>query len=88
VEEGLANAIRHGDAERILVAIAVADGGALVVVVEDDGDGPTDSSPGLGTAFLDEATHGNWTLTRTDDGARLEARVPVPAASQATAPLS
>jgi signal transduction histidine kinase len=88
VEEGLANAIRHGDAERILVAIAVADGGALVVVVEDDGDGPADSSPGLGTAFLDEATHGNWTLTRTDDGARLEARVPAPAVSQATTPIS
>ncbi len=75
VEEGLANAIRHGGAQTIRVTVeSVA--GAIRIVIEDDGSGaPADVVHGLGSTVLNQATGGAWSLTRLDRGARLEAIV-------------
>jgi signal transduction histidine kinase len=75
VEEGLANAIRHGGATAITVALKPVDGG-IRIVIDDDGTGPPSALvPGLGSTVLDQATGGRWSLTALPHGARLEAIV-------------
>ena len=75
VEEGLANAIRHGGATALTVALKPVDGG-IRIVVDDDGTGPPATPvPGLGSTVLDQATGGRWSLTALPHGARLEAIV-------------
>lgn len=75
VEEGLANAIRHGGATAISVLLEPVDGG-IRIVIDDDGAGPPAApAPGLGSTVLDQATGGNWALTALPQGARLEAIV-------------
>ncbi len=75
VEEGLANAIRHGGATALTVALKPVDGG-IRIVVDDDGTGPPATPvPGLGSTVLDQATGGRWSLTALPRGARLEAIV-------------
>lgn len=66
VEEAVANAMRHGDATAITIAVTTADDGALEVVVTDDGAGPGGGRAGLGTALFDLV--GPWTLASRDDG--------------------
>ena len=75
VEEGLANAIRHGGATALTVALKPVDGG-IRIVIDDDGTGPPATPvPGLGSTVLDQATGGRWSLTALPRGARLEAIV-------------
>ena len=75
VEEGLANAIRHGGATAISVTLKSVDGG-ICIVIDDDGVGPPSALvPGLGSTVLDQATGGRWSLTALPHGARLEAIV-------------
>lgn len=82
VEEGLCNAIRHGGAVRIGVTaspVRQADSCAVHVEVVDDGRGLAGGSPGLGTAFLDEACAGKWIRGDAQGGGcRLQAWVAVP----------
>lgn len=75
VEEGLTNAIRHGEATAISVSVGVEFGG-VVIVVADDGTGPKESTAGLGSALLDQATGGAWTLERVGDLTVLCAHIP------------
>ena len=75
VEEGLTNAIRHGAANAISVSVG-AEAGGVAVIVADDGTGPKESTAGLGSAFLDQATGGNWSLDRMGDRTVLCAHVP------------
>ena len=75
VEEGLSNAIRHGGAKEISVRVAEgqegsAPGGDVVVVIEDNGSGPGNGKPGLGSSLLDSVS-GTWELEATGSGARL-----------------
>lgn len=69
VEEGLSNAIRHGDAGEIRVAITPADTGVLIVI-EDDGTGPTGAAPGLGSTLLDSVSN-DWELSALATGGSL-----------------
>jgi len=48
LEEGLANAYRHGNATRVDVSIT-GDGVAVVIQLVDDGAGVAASSPGMGS---------------------------------------
>lgn len=75
VEEGLANAISHGDAGAISLVVTRA-GSMLCVEVLDDGCGPTGGGPGLGSALLDTSTT-RWSLDHGPDGrgARLRAEI-------------
>lgn len=75
VEEGLANAIRHGGATAISVTLTSVDGGICIVIDDDGGGPPATPVPGLGSTVLDQATGGRWSLTALPRGARLEAIV-------------
>jgi signal transduction histidine kinase len=75
VEEGVSNAIRHGDATHIIIRVERTIDGALLIEIEDDGTGPTDGAPGVGSALLDQAAGGEWSLNRTDGTTRLRALV-------------
>ena len=69
VEEGLSNAIRHGGSSSIRIDIAnSADN--VIVLVADNGIGPTGGRPGLGSAVLDGISE-EWSLTREGTGATL-----------------
>lgn len=74
VEEGLGNAITHGDASVIHVVVR-REHGDVVVEMEDDGRGPAGGEPGLGSALLDSVCL-SWSLTGLTAGARLTAVVP------------
>lgn len=69
VEEGLTNAVRHGGASTIRVEISATDS-AVLVIVTDDGSGPEDYSPGLGSLLLDSVSQ-DWILGAGPTGTRL-----------------
>jgi two-component system sensor histidine kinase UhpB len=88
VQEGLANAVRHADAQRVAVSVRLV-GGEAVVRVKDDGasataksDGEGDTKGGLGLIGMRErvrASSGVLTIDRGADGGGWEitARLPL-----------
>jgi signal transduction histidine kinase len=78
--EALTNAIKHSDAERVEVVVAV-DGGTLHVEVRDDGVGGADPSHGSGlTGLRDRVEALGGTLEITSEagaGTSLVARIPI-----------
>lgn len=78
VEEGLTNAIRHGDATSIDVTLG-ADERGILVLVSDDGVGPKNVSAGLGSALLNQVSGGSWSLDRVGDRTELRALIPTSA---------
>ena len=77
VRECLSNAIVHGLAEHAVIAIAV-EANAVVVRIADNGQGPRGGEPGFGSAVLNEATGGDWSITAgADGGAVVAARLPL-----------
>jgi len=66
INEAVANAVRHGFASR--VTVVMSEGPTLEIT--DDGTGPRDGQPGLGTTYF-ESVSTNWELTATESGARL-----------------
>ena len=67
VQECLANASIHGAATEATVRIA-PDVEHIILEVIDNGLGPGDGKPGLGSAVLNEATHGQWTIAAVPTG--------------------
>lgn len=67
VQECLANASIHGAATEATVRIA-PDVEHIILEVIDNGLGPGDGKPGLGSAVLNEATHGKWTIAAVPTG--------------------
>jgi two-component sensor histidine kinase len=61
IEEAIANSVRHGLSKNINVALAI-NAGRPTVEVSDDGIGPRDGRPGLGSNFFDSVSKGNWSL--------------------------
>lgn len=79
MREAVSNAVRHGSADTVTVAVSRPAQGILRIVVDDDGDGPPLSAvPGLGSGMFDEVALG-WTLTRTGPITRLEVELGVDA---------
>lgn len=76
IEEAMSNAIRHGDANAIEVHVDLMADGTIRVTVTDNGTGVDSNPPGMGSAFLTQATRGAWSLEQVSDGARLIAYVP------------
>ena len=76
VEEAISNAIRHGGASHIDISVASESDGSVRVVVDDDGRGPGGGVPGIGTAYLQQASAGRWSLKPLPRGSRLEVLVP------------
>lgn len=79
VEEGIANAVRHGHAARIEISI-VLEADRLLVTVRDDGDGISrsvlDQSRGLGLSAVEHLSRGVWSLEESDGRTVLIAAVP------------
>lgn len=67
VSEAVVNAFRHGLARTAAVEIREVPDGVEVVVV-DDGIGPRDGAPGLGSASFDAASAGAWSLRPGAEG--------------------
>ena len=76
VEEAISNAIRHGKATHIKIAVTFNQVKQLLVTVRDDGIGPQQHAPGIGSAFLDQVSAGNWSLEKTSPGATLRVTLP------------
>ena len=77
LQECLANATIHGAASKATVRVVVEEDSAIVEVT-DDGTGVGDGKPGLGSAVLNEATGGQWSIaTVPTGGAQVRAVVPV-----------
>lgn len=76
VEEGVANAIEHGSATRVEIAISRVDD-ELVIRIIDDGAGPAIGVPGLGSRLLDQVAP-SWHLEAHDAGAGLTVTMPIP----------
>ena len=60
VEEGLSNAIRHGGADLIAIHISGSNEG-IRIEIRDNGSGPAEGPPGLGSALLDSVSS-SWML--------------------------
>jgi signal transduction histidine kinase len=69
LREALTNAHRHGRATRVTIA-ATAEGntGDITVTVTDNGYGPTNGTPGLGSTLLDAWTASRWSLRQSPTG--------------------
>lgn len=78
VEEGIANAFRHGGARKATIVLdRVSDG--ILVVISDDGSGPQREGSGLGSVLFDSAAPGGWTLSAgPESGSVLRLLVPSP----------
>ena len=75
--ECLANASIHGAASEATVRIVV-ESACVIVEITDNGSGLGDGKPGLGSAVLNEATAGQWTIASVaTGGAQVRAVVPV-----------
>ena len=70
LEEGISNAVRHGEASRLAITLS-KDGDLMKLQIEDDGFGPKNGTLGLGTALFEDATNGNWQLEALDRGGSL-----------------
>jgi glucose-6-phosphate-specific signal transduction histidine kinase len=74
VEEGISNAMRHGQATRIDISVTIANG-MCQVELTDNGCGPGSGRPGVGSALLHQSSGGDWTLTGLEQGSRLAVAV-------------
>ena len=72
VTEGLTNAVRHGLATAVTIDITATapdtQAASLQVTVTDNGVGPRQGTPGLGTHLLDIVSPGGWSLRAGNDG--------------------
>jgi len=77
VEEAISNAMRHGNATEIAISISSDNDGSVRIVVTDNGGGLSGGTPSIGSAYIDQVTGGNWSLTSLANGVRLDAVLPV-----------
>ena len=71
VEEGINNAITHGEATAVDVSVS-EDDGVISVDVSDNGVGPRGDEPGLGSALFDSLCV-RWNLLATEQGSSFHA---------------
>jgi signal transduction histidine kinase len=70
VEEGVANAVRHGFASNVKISAVYTDSD-LTISIRDDGTGPRQGLPGIGSAFFN-AISNDWILKETGSGSKLK----------------
>lgn len=75
IEEGISNGIRHGKAKCIDIRVARTDYSTVHILIVDDGLGPQDGEPSLGSAYVGHASANRWSLTAANPGSRLEVYV-------------
>ena len=67
VEECFSNSLRHGLATEATIILVATDAGISLTVI-DNGLGPREGSPGLGSSLFNSIAGSNWTLSRGPDG--------------------
>ena len=80
VSECVSNSLRHGKANQVLIRFesGKASLGSLQIVVEDNGFGPRNGKPGLGTKLIASASRGLWKLeAMPGGGSRLACEIPL-----------
>lgn len=85
VEEGLANAYRHGDAVHADVLISSLDDSLRIVII-DDGRGFTEADAGLGSHLLRRLSDGRTTLEAGPRGTQLTVHLPLEMQPSGAAP--
>ena len=76
IEEGISNAIRHGKAKFIEISVMVASDNSSQIVMKNNGKEVSKVTPGMGTAFLEQASHSKWSLTSSKGTTTLEVHLP------------
>lgn len=76
LNEAIGNASRHGFASNIRVNITSDSDERMEIVVTDDGTGPRNGKPGLGSALFDSVAAGDWSLSPAIGGGSL-LRIPI-----------
>ena len=66
IREALTNANRHGRAKSVTISVETNLEGVMLTV-SDNGYGPKQGAPGLGSRLLDHASGSRWSLTPGDD---------------------
>ena len=80
VSECVSNSLRHGKANQVLIRFArgKTNPGSLQIVVEDNGFGPRNGKPGLGTKLIASASRGIWKLEpMSGGGSKLSCEIPL-----------
>lgn len=73
LEEAVANAVRHGLADSVVVELDSTPKNRLSISVIDNGVGPRAGKFGLGSALFEIVSGGNWSLTaQPEGGSKLE----------------
>ena len=67
IEECFSNSLRHGLATETSI-IVIATGAGISISVIDNGVGPRDGLPGLGSSLFNSIAGSNWSLVRGPDG--------------------
>lgn len=67
IDEAIANSVRHGLCKAIRLQVKIRDGRPSIELI-DDGLGPRDGKPGLGTSFFKNVSNGNWSLEQQPSG--------------------
>ena len=67
IEECFSNSLRHGLATETSI-IVIATGSGISISVIDNGVGPRDGLPGLGSSLFNSIAGSNWSLVRGPDG--------------------
>jgi two-component sensor histidine kinase len=80
-EEGVTNAVRHGLASSVAVGVT-RDHGHWVLTIADDGVGPRQGLPGIGTLALNRLAGNSWSLDPNPSGVGSVLRVHVPIQSE------
>lgn len=62
--EGISNAVRHGLANTVVISLDSSPTGTTLQI-DDDGVGPREGTPGLGTYLFMSIPHSTWQLTRS-----------------------
>ena len=67
VEEMISNAVRHGKASAIQLSIERTTDGTLVLMCSDNGIFNESHNPGLGFKIYQDASNGDWTISRAKE---------------------
>jgi signal transduction histidine kinase len=67
VEEMISNAVRHGKASVIQLSIERTSDGTLVLICSDNGMFNESHNPGLGFKIYQDASNGDWTISRAKE---------------------
>ena len=76
IEEGLANALHHGYASDVTISVTTTKATHVISLI-DNGIGPRDGTPGLGSSLFSSIAGSKWSLSRGPEGIGAELNLQV-----------